>query len=162
MGFLESYKRLEKLCGEIMSDNYGVSAYIEEMIKISQGPHLVSGWDDDLKQLKHYRWVRNQIAHNPNCFEENMCNSADEKWIADFHSRIMNQTDPLTMYRKATQPKPNSVQKKDYKPIYQEKTQNNYNNQKKESKKIGCGACLIIAWAVIIVAAICFVSILLK
>ena len=55
-----------------------------------------------------------------------------------------------------------SVQKKDYKPIYQEKTQNNYNNQKKESKKFGCGTCLIIAWAVIIVVAICFVSILLK
>lgn len=162
MGFLESYKRLEKLCGEIMSDNYGVSAYIEEMIKISQGPHLVSGWDDDLKQLKHYRWVRNQIAHNPDCSEESMCNSADEKWIVDFHSRIMNQTDPLTMYRKAKQPKTNSVQKKDYKPIYQVKTKNNYDNQKKESKKFGCGMCLLIAWTVIIAAAICFVSILFK
>ena len=32
MSFTESYKQLEKLCGEIMNDDRRVSAYIDEMI----------------------------------------------------------------------------------------------------------------------------------
>ena len=35
MSFTESYKQLEKLCGEIMNDDRRVSAYIDEMIKYS-------------------------------------------------------------------------------------------------------------------------------
>ena len=33
MGFLDSYKRLEKLCGEVMNDDRRITAYIEEMNK---------------------------------------------------------------------------------------------------------------------------------
>ena len=33
MKFIDSYKRLEKLCSEVYGDNHGVSAYIEEMVK---------------------------------------------------------------------------------------------------------------------------------
>ena len=71
-----------------------------------RGSYLVRGWDDDLKQLKHYRWVRNQIVHEPDCSEDNMCDAGDAEWIDTFYSRIMNQTDPLAMYRKATAPRP--------------------------------------------------------
>ena len=31
MGFIDSYKRLEKLCGEVLNDDRRISAYIEEM-----------------------------------------------------------------------------------------------------------------------------------
>ena len=55
MSFTESYKQLEKLCGEIMNDDRRVSAYIDEMINTPRGSYLVKGWDSDLKQLKHYR-----------------------------------------------------------------------------------------------------------
>ena len=103
MGFIDSYKRLEKLCSEVCGVNRGVAAYIDEMINNSYASYSVKGWDDDLKQLKHYRWVRNQIAHDPDCSEENMCEPDDSKWLDDFRKRIMNQTDPLAMYRKATQ-----------------------------------------------------------
>ena len=54
-----------------------ISAYIDEMINTPRGSYLVKGWDDDLKQLKHYRWVRNQIAHEPDCTEQNMCEPCD-------------------------------------------------------------------------------------
>lgn len=67
MGFIESYKHLEKLCGEVLNDDRRISAYIDEMINTPRGSYLVKGWDDDLKQLKHYRWVRNQITHEPDC-----------------------------------------------------------------------------------------------
>ena len=71
MSFIDSYKHLEKLCGEILNDDRRLSAYIDEMIKTSGGPFYVTGWIDDLKQLKHYRWIRNQIVHEPSCTEEN-------------------------------------------------------------------------------------------
>ena len=102
MGFVESYKHLEKLCGEVLNNEKKVSAYIDAMVEIADGALRVPGWDDDLKQLKHYRWTRNKIAHEPNCTEENMCKPADVKWVDGFYDRIMQQTDPLALYRKAT------------------------------------------------------------
>jgi len=102
MGFMDMYKRLEKLCGEVLNDDRRVSAYIDEMVNIPHGGDWVDGWYHDLKQLKHYRWVRNRIAHDPGCTEENMCQPGDTKWINGFCDRIMNGTDPLTLYRKAT------------------------------------------------------------
>ena len=106
MGFINSYKRLEKLCNEIYDSNHGVSAYIDDMARLASASFYVFNWNDDLKQLKHYRWIRNQIAHEPNCTEENMCEYGDVQWIDDFYDRIMNQSDPLTMYRKATRTQP--------------------------------------------------------
>lgn len=102
MGFIDSYKHLEKLCGEVLNNERRVSAYIDEMLNTPRGSYLVRGWDDDLKQLKHYRWVRNQIAHEPGCSESNMCTPEDALWLDNFYTRIMNQTDPLTLYAKAT------------------------------------------------------------
>lgn len=103
MSYLESYKRLEKLCGDIMADNRCISAYIEEMENTPWGSRYVSGWDEDLKQLKHYRRVRNKIVHEPSCTEESMCGVEDVRWVETFHARILNGTDPLTLYRKVTQ-----------------------------------------------------------
>lgn len=105
MGFIDSYKHLEKLCGEVLNDERRVSGYIDEMLNTSRGSYLVRGWDADLKQLKHYRWVRNQIVHEPGCSETNMCDHEDVLWLDNFYSRIMNQTDPLALYAKATSPR---------------------------------------------------------
>ena len=111
MEFINSYKRLEKLCNEIYDSNHGISAYIDDMAKLTSASFYVFNWNDDLKQLKHYRWIRNQIAHEPNCTEENMCEYGDAQWIDDFYDRIMNQSDPLAMYRKATKPRPTAKKK---------------------------------------------------
>ncbi len=100
MGFIDSYKRLEKICSEMYGDNHGLSIYIEEMISYSNGYYHVSVWNEDLRHLKHYRWIRNQIVHEPDCTEENMCNSYDIQWLDDFYSRIISGNDPLALYRK--------------------------------------------------------------
>lgn len=177
MGFIESYKHLEKLCGEVLNDDRRISAYIDEMINTPRGSYLVSGWDNDLKQLKHYRWVRNQISHEPSCTEENMCESGDTAWLNNFYSRIMNQTDPLTLYAKATKPRP--VQKPMQRYTSNRSTTDNitttssnsiktptYNykqdtytyskpvkSKKKTSKHIGCivfGICILVVIAAIV------------
>ncbi len=40
-----------------------------------------------------------------------MCEYGDAQWIDDFYDRIMNQSDPLAMYRKATKPRPTAKTK---------------------------------------------------
>lgn len=101
MGFIDSYKHLEKLCGEILADDKRISAYIDEMSVQVNGARYVRNWDEDLQKLKHYRWIRNKIAHEPGCTEANMCSREDELWLDEFYSRLMTQTDPLCLYSKA-------------------------------------------------------------
>lgn len=156
MVFIEAYKHLEKLCGEILNDDRRVSAYIDKMIAIPRGSYLVSGWDNDLKQLKHYRWVRNKISHEPDCTEENMCEPGDTEWLNDFYSRIMNQTDPLALYEKATKPRPAKKPQQAYKQkahTYSRPIKNN----KKSSKPIGC-----IVFCIFILAFIAAIVLFLK
>ena len=104
MSFMSSYKHLEKLCGEVLNQMWPITAYIEEMEKAPRGAFLVPHWNEDLKKLKYYRWVRNKITHDPNCDETNMCHADDALWLDQFYDRIMNQTDPLALYHKATRP----------------------------------------------------------
>lgn len=111
MNFIDSFKRLEKLCNEIYGDIHGVKKYIEEMSSIPMGARYVQGWDEYLKKLKHYNWVRNQISHEPGCSEANMCKPGDAEWICAFYSLIMEGEDPLTLYRKASSPKRKETQK---------------------------------------------------
>lgn len=115
MGFIDSYKRLEKICGEILKDERRLSAYIDEMMKIPNGSFYVKGWDDDLRQLKHYRWIRNHIAHEPGCTEENMCKPSYALWLDNFYFRIIKYTDPLALYFKATQQQKAQKAKQGYK-----------------------------------------------
>ena len=144
MSFISSYKYLEKLCGEVMNDRRGIPAYIEEMERTPRGAFYVPSWNDDLKALKHYRRVRNQIAHEPDCDEDNMCDEDDVLWLDQFYSRIMNQTDPLTLYRKATAPRTTATQK----PVRTPSPPPTYHNPV-PARSSGCLACLLIPVIVI-------------
>ena len=132
MGFIDSYKHLEKLCGDMLQTQHGVSAYIAEMESTPNGSYRVQGWGEDLKCLKHYRLVRNQIVHDPNSSEENMCDLSDAQWIDNFCDRIMKQGDPLAMYQKATKPRPAAKPKQ---PCQSPQLQHTYPVQPVSSKK---------------------------
>ena len=47
MGFMDSYKRLEKLCGDMLEDERRISAYIDKMYENDKGWDLVPGWESD-------------------------------------------------------------------------------------------------------------------
>lgn len=149
MKFIDSYKRLEKLCSEVYGDNHGVSAYIDEMVNKSDGSYCVSGWNEDLKQLKHYRWVRNQIVHEPNCSEENMCTPEDTQWINNFHSRIMSANDPLAQYRKIK--RRSEVQRTKLNDICEQSVYIDTQLEKTSHKPAGCFAFII---GIILLAAV--------
>ena len=157
MGFINSYKRLEKLCNEIYDSNHGVSAYIDDMARLASASFYVFNWNDDLKQLKHYRWIRNQISHEPNCTEENMCEYGDAQWIDDFYDRIMNQSDPLAMYRKATRPQPVAKSAQNHKPAQLQYTYSKQPSKPKHKSK------KVVRWIVFsIIVAIVLLYLVLK
>lgn len=101
MSFINSYKRLEKLCNDMYGTNHGgVTCYIKDMEKHRDGNRYVKTWNEDYKQLKYYRHIRNMIVHDVDCEEKDMCDIKDTKWINNFYKRILNQSDPLALYRK--------------------------------------------------------------
>ena len=104
MGFLQAYKRLDNLCRDM--NGKGVTGYIEDMQSYSRGSYYVPGWMQDYGQLKHYRYLRNQIVHENNIDEDNMCTDSDVQWIEEFHQRILIQKDPLACYYRAAKPHP--------------------------------------------------------
>lgn len=98
MSFIDSYKRLDRLCKDSLNDNRGISAYIDKMMNLPLSYMHSYEWSNDLKKLKHYRHIRNQIAHDVGCYEEDMCNIDDEIWLDDFYERIIKRDDPLSIY----------------------------------------------------------------
>lgn len=99
MGFMKSYKHLDNLCRDM--NGVGVTGYIEDMDKSVNGPYHVPGWQSDYRTLKHYRYIRNRIAHDDDADEDNICCVEDELWLENFYQRIMEQNDPLALYRKS-------------------------------------------------------------
>ena len=157
MSFIESYKQLDKICGEMFETQYGVSAYIEEMLNNPHGSFLVRGWENDLKQLKHYRWIRNQIVHEPDCYEETMCEVGDEEWLDEFYERIINQTDPLAMYFQATKPHPVAKFAQNHEPAQLQYTYSEQPNRPKHKSK------KVVRWIVFsIIVAIVLLYLVLK
>lgn len=98
MGFMDSYKHLEKLCGDMLGDERRLSAYIDEMYENTEGWDLVDGWERDLKKLKNYRRVRNKLVHEPDAYEDELCDEEDIEWLDDFYYRIIDRKDPLSVY----------------------------------------------------------------
>lgn len=99
MSFMKSYKRLDNLCKDM--NDVGVTGYIQDMEQETNGKFYVAGWEDDCSRLKRYRYIRNQIAHENNADEDNMCSDEDTVWIDNFYRRIMERTDPLALYCQA-------------------------------------------------------------
>ena len=107
MGFMESYKRLDNLCRDM--NGIGVSGYLSGMEEVRSGAFVVPSWRTDYQQLRHYRHIRNRIAHEVNATEELLCTPEDTAWIEAFHQRILCQTDPLAAYARSHRPQTSSA-----------------------------------------------------
>ena len=96
MGFMDSYKRLDNLCKKRLDTSVGVTAYIDAMKPYVDNRRLTHEDKDDFYKLKHYRYIRNQIAHENHCTEDSMCKYEDTKWVDQFYVRLNNYCDPLS------------------------------------------------------------------
>lgn len=99
--FFEEYKRTDALCRDLLSAGRGVSEYIEQMQAAeAEGCQWVPGWQDDFYALKHLRWLRNQIAHEPGGAD---CTAAELEQLRGFHQRVLAREDPLALLYQARQ-----------------------------------------------------------
>ena len=98
--FLEAYKSLDDLCKQILSNDRGISQYIDEMNHEGLGPKKVDCWEKDYRQLKKMRWIRNQLAHEVGTLNSNICTKEDLDWVKNFYNRIITGSDPFTIIRK--------------------------------------------------------------
>lgn len=119
--FLEEYKRLDRLCQDMLSTLQGVSEYINRMeLLFEQGEEFVDEWTINYKMLKHLRWLRNRIVHS---VEETECSLKEIEMITNFYHQILIQQDPLALLYKINQK------------LYKNKTANQVKNKKRPNYK---------------------------
>ena len=91
--FLEEYKYVDAICRDMLGAEKGVTAYIEQLDETPMTVrYWITEWNDEYRQLKHIRWLRNQIAHSTGYVE---CTQSDLDWLKDFHNRLLTQQDLL-------------------------------------------------------------------
>lgn len=84
--FLEEYKRLDKLCQDMLSSLSGVSEYINRMESFyKDGSYYIDDWNESYKTLKHLRWLRNKIVHN---IDESDCSFEELEALKYFYHDI--------------------------------------------------------------------------
>ena len=97
--FFEEFKRLSKLCNDMYNSTCGVTNYIDDMLKVPHNKVFnIPSWTNDLMQLKRLRHIRNTLAHETDAFNNPLCTKADIEWIQAFYSRILTQSDPLSLF----------------------------------------------------------------
>ncbi|MCR5203651.1 MAG: hypothetical protein K6E47_01220 [Lachnospiraceae bacterium] len=95
--FLDEYKHLEKLCNDLYNQQHGISLYISDMEATPRAASImISEWNKDLKVLKHLRHIRNAMVHDLN-EQEVTYTQEDIRNLKEFHRRIMEQRDPLSL-----------------------------------------------------------------
>lgn len=90
---LDEYKYVDKICREMFGTEKGVTAYIEQLDETPVTVrYWITEWNNEYRQLKHIRWLRNQIAHSTGYVE---CTQYDLDWLKYFHNRLLTQQDLL-------------------------------------------------------------------
>lgn len=91
--FLEEYKELDNLMKDYLRSESGVTAYIEALESMPSDKQFL--YLEDIKKLKHLRWIRNNLAHESNSMNKNVCNDDDIDSIRKYYEKIINNLDPL-------------------------------------------------------------------
>ena len=95
--FLTEYNHLEKLCNDLYNQQHGISLYISDMEATPRAASIkISEWNKDLKVLKHLRHIRNAMVHDLD-EQEVTYTQEDIRNLKEFHRRIMEQRDPLSL-----------------------------------------------------------------
>ncbi len=98
---LEEYKYVDNICRDMLGVEKGVTAYIEQLEETPIAVrYRITEWNDEYRQLKHIRWLRNQIAHSTEYVE---CTQSDLDWLKGFHNRLLTQQDLLAKAHRVIQ-----------------------------------------------------------
>ena len=97
--FYDEYKRLDKFCRDMFSGQDGVTEYIKQMENAALYRYYVPTWNEDLRQLKRMRYLRNKLAHEVG-FDADLCTESDILFVKAFYTRLFNCSDPLSIIRR--------------------------------------------------------------
>lgn len=101
INFQEKYKSLDNLCKDCYNSQEGVSEYIRQMDKyMLEGKRLVKDWENEYSNLKHVRWIRNQLAHEVGTLNSDIVEENDILFLSNFYNKIINANDALSVLRK--------------------------------------------------------------
>ena len=95
----DEYKRLDKFFSYMFSGRDGVTEYIKQMENAALYRYYVPTWDEDLRQLKRMRHLRNKLAHEVE-FDADLCTESDILFVKAFYTRLFNCSDPLSIIRR--------------------------------------------------------------
>ncbi len=102
--YIDEYKRVDKICSDMLGDPCGITAYIELMKKAAiSGEDLPGSWSTAIKTLVHLRHIRNSIAHDTSPVS---CTKNDLNSLKAFGRALSEGRDPiscLNSYKKQTQ-----------------------------------------------------------
>jgi hypothetical protein len=107
MEFFEEYKKLDVTLKNKYSTKTGVTSYIENMERFSDGEIFVPSWREDYKALKHYRWLRNKLAHEAG--EDVDLNKSDLAGLKKFFANVSKNKDPYALYLASKKGKKGSI-----------------------------------------------------
>lgn len=132
--FIDKYKQIDKICKDMFNCREGVSEYIKKMEETPYSKKQKCYYFDDFyKQLKHLRWMKNQLAHEQP-MDSDFCTEDDIDWLDDFYSNLLSCNDPLANVYKEDEYKKLDKKKETIKP-QGEKEEFNYvkNEGKREN-----------------------------
>lgn len=106
--FLKAYKKLDELCKQVLGSDRGISEYIDQMQSEGKGCSKVPNWDNDLKEVKRLRWMRNRLVHDADSFDMLTVTNEDISYLKEFRSRILSCEDPFALLRNSKKPSKHS------------------------------------------------------
>ena len=94
--FRQEYIRLDLLCADCFSvECGGISLYIKEMEEMESNFYDTE-WKDTFYQLKHCRYIRNQLSHTLN---PEPPTKKDLLFIMNLYEKILTGNDPLSLHK---------------------------------------------------------------
>ena len=108
---MKSFSRLEKLLNDMYGRQDGkssVTVYIDHMIEKQQTDrdvYDVDDWEEDFRNLRRLRHIRNELAHESDAMDTAMCDEEDILWLEKFRERVMRSDDPLARLNREKQRK---------------------------------------------------------
>lgn len=99
--FMDEYNKLDNFMEKQFNSEKGVSDYIDRMYNTPDRlKKKAKSFDEDLKSLKHLRWMRNQLAHGDVTMNDDFAKDSDIDDIIAFYNKVVSKKDPLSLINK--------------------------------------------------------------
>ena len=91
--FFSKYKRMDNMVKDMYGPG-GISRYIE-LLEQNRRNYVISKNWEFYRQLKHLRWVRNQIAHSDE--KDSFATAEDMENLDAIYEAFLNRNDPMCL-----------------------------------------------------------------